>query len=245
MDSKKTGLYVGAGIIAASGVATAVALARGGKGGPNPLLTGIIPRYATQPGDPYNVYFLEEDGTDTLASIYPSIWFENVWDYHKYIYDNLRQRGLPVYGALVGVGHSAKAGVHAIGKRAPMRGFNNFGVKASKKYIESGGFYWVAGSDEYDEETGTWQSDPSMRWRFYASIEKAMKHWLQVIRENYPTAYEELFARDPDVDKYVYGLKHGIDGQPYATGAQDMADVIDWAMENVPQMLHEHFGYNI
>jgi len=243
LDKKGIGTIVGAGILAASSVATAAALSRGGRQSATPLRTGTIAGYDTYSGEDYPIFFQDEEGNDVLVAEYPSIWFQHVWDYHKYIYDNLRRHGLTVYGSVVGVGHSAKAGVHATGKRAPMRGFNNFGMKASKGYIESGGLYWLADTSEVGEE-GLYPIEGE-EWRFYPSMSLAVKHWLQVMRENYPLAYKELFTKEPNIENYVYGLQHGTSGKKYATGAADMADVIQWAFDHVPEMLHEHFGYNL
>jgi len=243
VDKKSIGTLVGAGFLAASGVATAAAISRGGRQVANPLLTGIIPRYDTYPGNPYGVFFQDEEGNDVLVGEYLSIWFQHVWDYHKYVYDNLRKRGLTVYGSLLGVGHSMKAGVHATDRRTPMRGFNNWGMKASKGYIDDGGLYWLADTKELGEE-GYYPIEGE-EWRFYPSMDQATKHWLKVMRENYPLAYKELFNRDPDPDQYQYGLEHGTGGKKYATGSKDMAEVVQWALDNIPNMLNEHFGYNL
>jgi len=230
------GIILGAGIVAAGGIASAAAIVRGGKADSTDWYYGIIHGYNTYPGDLYDIYREVDKDSFELIGQANGIWFEETFDNYKFLYDSVRKYGgLPVAGALVAVGQAQKAGVHSTGKREPLKGFNFWGMTAAKKYREGGGFFYVAESDR--------------KYRVYKSIQEAVKHWLSVMRNLYPISYEELFSRTPDIEKYVYGLEHGVpytDGKErqYAPGVTDFYEVITSTVDRVVEQLHDNFGYN-
>jgi len=247
-DNKdKIGDLIGLGIITASAIGTTTALikAKYAKGKTLPeWYYGYITGYNTVPGDLYDVYIQKDDEIYLWARL-RGIWFENECDYYKYLYDNLRWYGLPVGGSLIAIGHSLMAGVHALGRRAPMRGFNNWGVKAGWEWRRAGKPFWLGDTKEYNWELKKYVDVPGAKWRFYNSMYDAIDNFISILESYYPVAFEELFSLEPDINRYVYGLEHGLNGRRYATGAFNMREVIAWAVERVPRELNEHFGYVI
>lgn len=225
MDKEKIIIGVGAGAVALGICGTSIGLFTKHKS-TNPLLTGKIVGYRTEPGDLYSIYV----GNDIIGNVF-AIWFEEPVDFYKFVYDNLRSFGLPVRGSLVGVGHAHKAGVHAKGRKEPMRGFNVWGVVAGKKYIDDQKPYFIS-------------PDSAVKYRHYWNMKSSVADWLRILRKYYPEAYQELMSRNPDPHKYQYGLQHGVDGRVYVY-SENIGDVIEEAMEFVPHKLKEQFGYNI
>lgn len=237
-DRTRIGTYIGAGIAAAGLASAAVALwPRRAEG--IDLEGGIVPGYNSHPGDAYQVYRKTPEGVMVIAEPL-GVWFDDPEDQFRCVYDSLRSFGLPVGGALVGVGHSVKAGIHSTGRRATMKGYNLWGVKGGGGWYNDGKPFFTTATEEADSE-GVYYHVDAAKWRWYGSMKEATENWLTVMN-NWPDAKAELYRKDPDPERYQAGLESG--KYHYATGSADMSDVVAWALENVPPALHGAFGYN-
>jgi len=243
---KDIGNIIGIGIAGASAVGIVAMLVKSKYAIAKPAIPewwyGKITGYATTPGDLYDVYIQQGEQVFIWARL-RGIWFNEKKDWYKFLFDNLRWYGLPVGGALIAIGHANQAGVHALGRKAPMRGFNCWGVKAGKDYRLAGKPWWVGDTKEYDREAHVYVPVEDEKWRFYHSIQEAIDNYVNILRSIYPIAHAEIFSDDPDIERYVYGLEHGEGGRRYATGAFQMADIIAYAVREVPEELAK-FGYH-
>lgn len=241
------GTIIGAGIAIAGGVATAAAIWRG-RVPVSPHDSGVLPGYATYPGDLYDVC-VERDGNSVVVRQAVGIWFVDQPDFCKYIYDLGRSQSMTVKGALIAVGHSRKAGVPSTGRKVFMRGFNTFGMKAGVGWRRDDKPYFMAGAQEFrgdqDTQTGEWVYEGVQGWRFYETPQEAVQDWLHTLSSLYPRSFEQLYDPTPSAQAYVDGLKAGVGGKQYATGAFNMKKYIDYGLNVVPGMLNQRFGYSL
>lgn len=213
--------------------------------------SGTIPGYATQPGDLYQVW-ANQDGQ--MVGICPirGIWFESRDEERKFVYDVAKAAGLPAGGALLAVAHHMKAGSHAVGAKAPLRGMNLWGMKGSGSWWTEGHPVWMAGTVEYDEHTDK-RTSTEARWRFYDTPEESVAGWLESMRK-WPKARACLYRKQPNPYEYAWYLQgeHAIHGHDYATGLADVSAGGAWSfgramavqMQAAAKGLAESFGYD-
>jgi len=131
-----------------------------------------------------------------------AIWFNTRADWERFVYTNLRDKGLTKEGALLGLAHARIAGGHWLAPkrtRGPLKGFNLWGIRATKEWKKKGKRYHYHGG---------------LDWRTYGSPSHGVGGWLYVMR-NYPGAKDELYDPSPSVQAYVVGLCFGKDGRRY------------------------------
>lgn len=132
-----------------------------------------------------------------------AIWFNTRADWERFVYTTLRDKpGITKEGALLALAHARIAGGHWLSPkktRGPLKGFNLWGIRATKAWKASGKRYHYHGG---------------LDWRTYGSASHGAGGWLYVMR-NYPNAKAELYEASPSVQAYVVGLCFGIDGRRY------------------------------
>jgi len=204
------GEIFGIGVTVAGAVASIAAIARGAsKRSYGPISDdldklsyreGNIPGYETTPGYEYDVYLW--DGTqEQVVDRLPSIWFNSGSQEVKWLRDSIKDiLHLPLGGTLLAIAHHMKAGRHKLGKhqsKAPMRGFNLWGMTAYKPWIQG------------DTPRPFWKSQlpggGTRNWHWYETPEESIRYFYNLLSK-YPTAKNELGKKAPDPYLYAWGL---------------------------------------
>lgn len=214
--------------------------------------SGTIPGYLTQPGDPYEIWVFQGGEAVPICQV-SSIWFENRDEERKFVYDAAKAAGLPAGGALLAVAHHMKAGSHAVGSKAPLRGMNLWGVKGGGNWWSGGSPVWLAATKEYEAKSDSRIAISAAKWRFFDTPEDAARGFLDIMGQ-WPKARACLYRKQPNPYEYAWYLQaeHATHSHAYATGISDFATGGPWAfgrtmafhMRAAAKSLAENYGYD-